>query len=396
MTGTGRSRARRGAWFHCFAGIAGDMALGALLDAGADLGEVRALLERLPLAGWALDVHAVSRNGLAATKVDVVVDPDGSARTLADVLGLLHAATLPQRVHARAEAVFRVLAAAEGRVHAKAPEDVHFHELSGHDTIIDVVGTVAALEVLDIDEVSAGPVTTGTGLLEGAHGVLPNPSPAVLALLVGAPLVGRDLVAELVTPTGAAILAGLTTGFGPLPAMTVAATGYGAGDREFDGLANCTEVVLGDLLDSRGADAGQPLLVLQANLDDATGEQLADALAAALAAGALDAWVAPVVMKKGRPGHVLSALVDPALEDAVRQVVLAETGTLGVRSTAVRRVAQPREQVEVLVEGRRVAVKVSPGRVKAEHDDALRVAFELGLPVREVARRAEEAWRLNS
>ncbi|HTW98394.1 MAG TPA: LarC family nickel insertion protein, partial [Acidimicrobiales bacterium] len=242
---SGAGTGRRVAWFHCFAGIAGDMALGSLLDAGADLAEVRRLLERLPLGGWSLEAVPVLRGGIAATQVLVEVDDDGTERRLGDVLAILDAAALPSRVHDRAAATFAALAAVESRLHRKPPDGVHFHELGGHDTIVDVVGTAAALEVLDVDEVTSSVVRTGNGVVRAAHGILPNPSPAVLELLAGAPVAGLDVPLELTTPTGAAILRAIGSGFGPMPAMTLEATGYGAGSRELESMPNCTQVVLG-------------------------------------------------------------------------------------------------------------------------------------------------------
>ncbi len=385
----------RVAWFHCFAGIAGDMALGALLDAGAPLDGVLELLRRLPLPGWELEVTDVLRGGLAATRVEVRVTDDGVVRTYPAIVGLVESAGLPPRVAQRAIAVFGALAAVEGRLHRWSPNQVHFHEVGGHDALIDVVGTAAALELLAVDEVRASPVATGTGVVRSAHGLLPNPSPAVLALLTGAPLAGRDLPVELTTPTGAALLAALGSGFGPLPDLVVDATGYGAGHHELQGLPNCTQVVLGHRVSpDRPADpVGQPLVLLEANVDDATGEQLADAVEALLAGGAADAWVAPVLMKKGRPGHVVSVLADLALAEELRRRLADETGSLGVRYRRLDRWAASRRIEQVHLDGHLVRVKVSPGRVKAEHDDALAVARQLRLPVREVLARAEQAWR---
>ena len=199
----------------------------------------------------------------------------------------------------------------------RPPEQVHFHEVGGHDTIIDVVGTAAALEVLGVDEVTSSAVATGTGTVRSAHGFIPNPSPAVVNLLVGVPTWGRDVSVELTTPTGAAILAAMASGFGPMPPMRISATGFGAGSNELDGLPNCTQVVVGQSL-AVGPGPGQPLMLLEANLDDATGEALAYTVAKLLEVGAHDAWITPIVMKKGRPGHTVSALADAALAEAVR------------------------------------------------------------------------------
>jgi uncharacterized protein (TIGR00299 family) protein len=379
------------AWFHCFSGIAGDMALGSLVDAGADLDEVRTMCERIPVAGWALEADDVLRGGIGATNIHVAVQSSTVVRTAAHITGLIEEARLPDRIRDRALATFGMLAQAEGRLHRRPPEQVHFHEVGGVDAIIDVVGTCTALEVLDIDEVHASPVATGLGMVRSAHGLIPNPAPAVSELLRDAPTYGIDTRVELTTPTGAALLAALATGFGPLPPMTISASGFGAGDAELDGRPNLTQVIVG----TRAArlDEGQPVTVLEVNVDDATGEVLAHTIAALLDAGAHDAWVTPIVMKKGRPAHKVSALVDPALAAQVAGVLTGETGSLGVRGHTMQRWPQARAGGAVAVAGTPVRVKVSAGRVKVEHDDAARVARSTGLPLREVVSRAEEAWR---
>ena len=381
-----------GAWFHCFAGIAGDMALGSLLDAGADLDDVLSLLERLPLRGWRLRAEPVLRAGIAATRAVVEVSDDVVVRTHRHIVGLVEEARLPERVTRRALGTFAALAEVEGRLHRRAPDQVHFHEVGSHDTVIDVVGTAAALEVLGIEDVAASAVATGTGTIRTAHGFLPNPSPAVVQLLYGIPTWGRDISVELTTPTGAAILAAMAGSFGPLPPMRITATGFGAGARELDGLPNCTQVVVGEALAS-APDGGQPVMLLETNVDDATGEVLAHAVEALLAAGAHDAWITPVHMKKGRPGHTVSALVDPVLAEAVRVALQSETGSLGVRGVMLERWPSARATGTVEVEGQPVRVKVSPGRVKVEQRDAARVAARGGLPLREVLYRAESEWR---
>jgi hypothetical protein len=294
-------------------------------------------------------------------------------------------------VRERSLATFAALADAEGRLHRRPPSQVHFHEVGGVDAIIDVVGTCAALEVLGIDAVHASAVATGTGMIRSAHGALPNPAPAVVELLRGAPTYGRDVGVELTTPTGAALLAASVSTWGPLPEMTISSTGFGAGSRELDDLPNLTQVVVGEVVPA--AHAGQPVVLLEANVDDATGETLAHAVAALLEAGAHDAWITPIVMKKGRPAYTVSALADPSLARQVAACLTAETGSLGVRGTTIERWPAPRSAAEVEVGGLPVRVKVSPGRVKAEHDDVARVARITGLPLREVNFRAERAWR---
>ena len=383
------------AWFHCFAGIAGDMALGSLIDAGADVAEVRAMLDRLPMAGWSMEVEPVMRGGIGATKVDVVVAETPVVRTYAHITGLIDEARLPERVANRAQATFAALADAEGHLHRRPVAQVHFHEVGGVDAVIDVVGTCAALEVLGVDTVWSSPVANGMGMVRSAHGMLPVPAPAVVELLRGAPSYGRDVPYELTTPTGAALLAATVTGWGPMPAMQVAAAGFGAGTRDLEGLPNLLQVVLGQTVTEEPArpEPGQPVALLAVNVDDATGETLAHTLAALMEAGALDAWLTPILMKKGRPAHTVSVLVDPALSDHVAAVLVSETGSLGVRGETLERWPAARVQHQVEVQGVPVRVKVGAGRVKVEHDDAARAARRTGLPLREVVSRAEEAWR---
>ncbi len=393
ITTDAASRLERTAWFHCFAGIAGDMALGSLIDAGADLDELRKVLDRLPIGSWSFDAKPVLRGGIASIQIEVRVSETGVVRTFPHIVAILEEAKLSPRVHERSMAAFSALASVEGRLHRRPTAQVHFHELGGHDTIVDVVGTAAALEILEIGTVTSSPVALGHGAVRTRHGMLPNPAPAVLALLAGAPVWGRELNVELTTPTGAAIVSSMASSFGVLPPMTVEATGYGAGSREIDGLPNCTQVVIGRAVSAGdGADFGQPLVVIEANLDDATGEQLADALSSLLEAGANDAWVTPVVMKKGRPGHVISALCDEALTEQLARVLTAETGTLGVRAISVGRTTVARSMSSVELDGVPLRVKVSPGRVKVEHDDAVSLARTTHRPIREVVDRAEREW----
>jgi uncharacterized protein (TIGR00299 family) protein len=382
------------AWFHCFSGIAGDMALGSLVDAGADLDQVREICDRIPVGGWKLEAEPVLRGGIGATHIIVHTEESGVVRTAGHILGLIEEARLPDRVRVRALATFDALARAEGRLHRRPPEQVHFHEVGGLDAIVDVVGTCAALELLEVDEVHSSPVANGVGMVRAAHGLLPNPAPAVVELLRGAPTFGVDIAAELTTPTGAALLAANVTRWGPLPMMTIASMGFGAGTRELEARPNLTQVVVGTMSDEM--PAGQPVTLLEVNVDDATGETLAHAIAMLMEAGAHDAWITPILMKKGRPAHTVSALCDPSLARQVAATLTAETGSLGVRGQTFERWPSPRREDEVDVDGALIRVKVGPGRVKVEHDDAVRAARRLQLPVREVVSRAEETWRHES
>ncbi len=379
------------AWFHCVSGIAGDMALGALVDAGADGDEVVELLERLPVGGWKLEFEPVLRCGLAATRARVHAEETTVHRTAGNITAMIEEADLPERVTRRALATFNALAVVEGRLHNRPPSQVHFHEVGAIDSIVDVVGTCAALEVLGIEEVHASSVATGTGMVRSAHGLIPVPAPATVGLLAGAPTHGTDVPFELTTPTGAALLVATASSWGPMPAMVVEASGFGAGSRDLDGRPNVTQVVVGEPVAT--AEPGQPVTLLEVNVDDATGETLAHAVAECLEAGAHDAWVTPIVMKKGRPAHVVSTLCDPSRVGEVAAVLTAETGSLGVRGHILERWPAARSMDEVEVGGERIGMKVTFGRAKVENDDAARAARRLGLPLREVVSRAEEAWR---
>jgi uncharacterized protein (TIGR00299 family) protein len=382
----------RTAWIHCFSGVAGDMLLGALLDAGADLDAVRTAVGTLGVDGWTLDAEPVLRGGIAATRAVVATPGEGHHhRTWSTIRDLLAAAVergLPDDVHRRAHDAFAALAEVEGALHRTPPDDVHFHEVGALDALVDVVGVCAALHDLGIAEVVCSPVATGHGTVGAAHGDLPVPAPATAKLLIGVPVVGVDLPFELATPTGAALVRTLASSFGPVPPMTVDATGFGAGGREIDGRPNVVQVLVGE----RSGPAGEDAVLLEANVDDVTGEVLAHTIAALLAAGAADAWVTPIVMKKGRPAHTVSALGDPLSAPALAAVLTAETGTLGVRASAWQKWPQPREVMTVEVEGHAIRVKVTPGgRHKVEFDDAAAAAAALGRPVREILVAAEAA-----
>ena len=381
------------AWWHCFAGIAGDMALGALIDAGADLGTIERELVALPVGGWTLETEPVLRSGVAATHVKVKVRETQVVRTYSHIVGLITEARLPDRARSRALAVFERLGTVESRLHRRPLQQVHFHEVGSTDAIIDIVGTCVALEVLGVDEIRSSPVAQGTGMVSSSHGALPVPAPAVVGLLadVGAPTYGTAIPMELTTPTGAAILAALCAGWGPMPPLAVGTSGFGAGTREIEGLPNVVQVVIGTADAAPAEGDGQPVVVLEANVDDVTGEILGTTLDSLMAAGALDAWITPVTGKKGRPAHVFSVLCEPSSVARLRQVLADETGTLGIRAAMWQRWPSTREFSSVEVGGYPVRVKRGPRRIKAEHDDAARIARLLGLPVREVARQAEEA-----
>jgi uncharacterized protein (TIGR00299 family) protein len=370
-------------WLNPFSGISGDMLLGSLLDLGAPLDGVRAAVARTGLDGWELRAERVTRGGIGATRAVVEVTDTATERHAAELLARV--ADVP--VAARA---VREIAEVEAGIHGIDPARVHLHEIGGHDTVVDTVGVAAALDLLGVDEVHCGPLTVGSGTVATSHGVLPVPAPATAALLAraGAPVVGAG-EGETVTPTGAALLVATGARFGPLPAMTLQGVGYGAGGRDPAGRANVLQALL-------GADAGRTdrLLLLETNVDDVTGEVLGHLVGRLLDAGAADAWLSPIVMKKGRPAHTVHVLVAPERAADCERIVLAETGSLGLRRTPVDRTALPRRTTTVDVEGHPIRLKHGPWGVKPEHDDLAAAATALDLPLREVARRALDVGRL--
>ncbi|MDQ6750480.1 MAG: nickel pincer cofactor biosynthesis protein LarC [Actinomycetota bacterium] len=374
------------------AGVAGDMLLGALLDAGADLEQVRGGLEGLGVEGLALEVAAVERGGIGATQVTVRAPEQHAHRRLGDVRALIDGADLPPRAAARAGAIFDALARAEGSVHRVPAAEVTFHEVGALDAIADVCGIVLALGSLEIDELACSPLPVPhKGVVDAAHGPLPLPAPAALELLRGAALYGVDVETELVTPTGAAVVAALAGSYGPLPALRLETVGYGAGTRERPDRPNLVRVLAGTL--DRTAGTRAEVSLLETNLDDLPGELVPDALARCTAAGALDVWTVPVQMKKGRPGIVLSALCRRGDESAVAGAMLRHTTALGVRIHAAGRVELERRWHTVEVGGEPVRVKLGTldgdvVNVSPEHDDCARVAERLGMPVGEVWARA--------
>jgi uncharacterized protein (TIGR00299 family) protein len=377
-------------YLDCVGGVAGDMLLGALLDAGADAEAVRRGLARLGVAGLALDVGATHRHGIRAARAVVRTAPAQHERTWATIRRLIDDAGMPERAGARAQEAFRRLAHAEARIHGVEPDDVHFHEVGAVDAIGEVCGVALALEELGIERVACSPLPLARGMIDAAHGRLPLPAPAALALLEGAPVHGVEGEGELVTPTGAALVAALTEEYGPLPAMTLAGVGYGAGASDPPERPNVVRAVVGT---AARAAATEPVSLVEANLDDLVPELAPDATAACFAAGALDVWTTPVQMKHGRPGFTLSALARPGDEDAVAEAMLRETSSLGVRIAQLRRWELDRDWRTVEVAGEPVRVKVGrlDGRIvnlAPEHADCERAARRAGAPVKVVWARA--------
>jgi len=388
-------------WVDASNGAAGDMLLAALIDAGASAEAVGAGLRGLRVEPIELAIEGVRRHGFRATHVTVVAPETTTERHLPDVLAILDAANLAAPVHVFAATVFARLAEAESRVHGVPLTDIHFHEVGALDAIADVVGCALALHDLGLLAAGAvrvvGPVAAGSGSTRTAHGRLPLPAPAVLEILTsaGAPLAAHPAAMELCTPTGAALLATLATGWGPPPAMTTRAAGVGAGTRDPGTHPNVVRVLLGQAVAADLPEAA-PLHQVEATIDDLDPRIWPDLLQRLRSAGAADAWCTPALMRKGRPGQVLTALVEPARLDVVCRLIFTETTTLGLRVHDVRRLALHRDEIKVTVAGRPIAVK--RGRlgsqvvtVQPEYDEARSVAEQAGVPLVEVLDRARAA-----
>ncbi len=386
-------------WLDCSAGVSGDMLLGALVDAGVELAVLQDAVDRVGVEPVRLERSTVTRAGIGACKVDVVVDESPRTRTWSEVRALLEGADLAEAVRATALDVFARLAAAEAAVHRTTPEQVHFHEVGALDAVADVVGTAAGLDALGLTRLTASPVVLGSGTTRGAHGPLPVPPPAVVALLHGAPVLAGPVAKEMTTPTGAAVLASVVTSYGPLPPMVLRGSGTGAGGRDPAELANVLRLVLGDPVDAPAGDVEVPdavvqeAVVLEANVDDLDPRLWPGVLSALLDAGAHDAWLTLAVMKKGRPAHVLHVLCPPGRVPALQEVALRETTTLGVRSYAVTRRVLDRAWRTVVVDGRSVRVKLGllGGEVVnavPEWEDVAAAAAALGRPAKLVLQDA--------
>lgn len=382
------------AYFDCIAGASGDMILGALLDAGLPEATLRHELAKLHLDGFDLRCSQVNKQGFSATKVDVLVTDDVPARHLPDIETIVQESELPPSIKAAAVKIFRRLGEVEAGIHGTTLDQVHLHELGGIDTIVDVVGALVGLVALGVEQVVASPLPVGRGFVRGAHGAIPLPAPATVALLKGVPIVGSELEVELVTPTGAVLLSSLATTFGPIPAMTLAAVGYGAGGRELP-IPNVLRLLLGEQARPEQAIT-ETLTMLETNIDDLNPEIYDYVMARLFEAGALDVFLSPIQMKKNRPATLLRLLCRPGQVDVLTTILFAETSTLGVRQQSVTRHCLARSVHTVETPYGPVRVKVAQwgeGKTKAapEYEDCRRLAETKDVSLREVYRAAERA-----
>ncbi len=401
----------RAIYFDCFAGVSGDMIIGALVDLVVDAESLKAQLTSLNLSGCEIKTERVKRSGIAAVKFNVEVDQSAQpARSLDDIKEIINRSLLSEQVKARSIRAFELLAEAEARVHATTPDKVHFHEVGAVDSIIDTVGAMIGFEMLDVEKFFCSPMRIGHGSIETEHGRLPIPAPATAELLRGVPVYAGDIEGEFVTPTGAAIVVSLCEKFGPLPEIRIEKTGFGAGSRNPRGLPNALRLILGEVAQSSHLDGASleriemqsatptRVMVIETNIDDMNPQVFGFVMDRAFELGALDAFLTPVQMKKSRPGNLLTILCEPLRLDAMIEMLLSETTTLGVRYyEAQRRVL---ERAIEFVETRYGCVRVKVARDGArtlhfqpEYKDCARIASDAGVPLIEVQSAASAAYR---
>lgn len=378
------------AYIDAFAGIAGDMTVGALIDAGADTAALYAGLDSLG-TGARFRHEKTKRQGIAATRFHIEFEDQKKHRHLPHIVKMIEAAMLPDAVKANAIQVFNVLGEAEATVHGVPIEKVHFHEVGAVDSICDIVGACLAFDLLGVEAVHCSAVNTGSGTITADHGVMPVPTPATALLLRGKPAYARGPETELTTPTGAAIVAALGRSFGPMPAMTIERGGFGAGTKDFPGMANVVRILIGA---NHTASEATIVSVLEANIDDSSPEVLGYAMDRLLCAGALDVTLQPIFMKKQRPGTLVQVLALPADQERLAALLLEETSTFGLRITQAERRVEPRSHVEVETPFGKVRVKVSgSGTASPEFDDCRELAQATGQPLKSIYAAAIAAYR---
>jgi len=376
-------------YLDAFSGISGDMTVGALLDAGADQAALVRALDSLG-TGASFRVEKTTRRGIAASKFHVDCAESKGHRHLPHILDLIAKSSASDRAKQNAAAVFQRLGEAEAKVHNIALDKVHFHEVGAVDSICDIVGACVGFDLLGIDAIHCSAVNVGSGTVKTEHGVLPVPAPATAELLAGKPVYARGPALELTTPTGAAIATALAAEFGPLPAMRISATGYGAGDRDFAEHANVLRVLVGE---ASGAEESITVTVLEANIDDSSPQVLGYAMERLFDAGALDVTLEYVLMKKNRPGTLLRVIARPEQRESLAQVIFAETSTLGLRLYTAERRVKARRLIEVDTPHGKIRMKVADdGSFAPEYEDCRNLARETGVPLKQILADANLAY----
>ena len=376
------------AFFDCFNGISGDMVLGALADAGLDFSAWKAEVEKLGLEGYTISRKKVRRAGFPGTKVNIKVTAAQPERKYSGIRKLIEKSGISSASKKMGLDIFRTLAEAEARAHGVSPEEIHFHEVGAVDSIIDIAGSAIALSMMGVERIASSPVNLGSGMVRFSHGTFPVPAPATAEIIKSrsVPVFSSDVKAELTTPTGAAIITTLSESFGPMPQMEVHSTGWGAGDREFEGTPNMLRVFIGEAVDSYEQDE---VVITEANIDDMDPRIYEYVMERLFEEGALDVWLTPVIMKKSRPAVTLSVMAAADIADRMAEVILFETTTFGVRRYRAGRKKLAREFIEAAAG--RGSAKVKVGRsgkriIKAmpEYEDIKAIAKKSKKPLREV------------
>ena len=377
-------------YIDAFSGISGDMTVGALLDAGADFEGLNNALTSLG-TGATFRVEKTKRRGIAASKFHVEGGESKSHRHLSHILKMIDAAPLSSRVKKMSSAVFQKLGEAEAKVHAMPIEKVHFHEVGAVDSICDIVGACFCFDALGVDSIWSGPLNLGSGTVNTEHGLLPVPAPATAELVTGKPVYSRGPQMELTTPTGAALVSTLAERFDVMPAMSILASGYGAGTHDFPSQANVLRVLIGEM---QQTPESTTVSVIETNIDDANPQILGYTMERLLESGALDVTLTPIFMKKNRPGTMLTVIASPGDQEALAQLILSETSTLGLRIYSAQRRVLAREITEVATEHGNVRIKhTASGAFAPEYDDCRRIARETGLPLKEIIAAANLAYQ---
>lgn len=382
-------------YFDCFAGASGDMILGALFALGVDERELLAGIKLLSFDNYEITFETVDRSGLSATKANVKVPHEHAHRHLSQIVEIINKSKLSKSIKTRAVEIFTNLGKAESKMHNIALEKVHFHEVGAMDAVIDIVGACIGFEMLGVERFVCSKLHVGSGMVKMAHGNFPVPPPAVAELLKNIPIYSTEVVGELVTPTGAAIISTVCKEFGAIPEMTIERVGYGAGGRKYGDFPNVLRLFYGEA-QSPKSKVQSPIL-LETNLDDVSGQIAGYVLERAFGAGALDCWITPIQMKKNRPAFQISVLCEPADKEKFMQILFAETSTLGVRVREVERHCLPREFQTVATKFGEISIKFVRQNGKTikfapEYEQCRRAAVEFNVPLREIERVAMKAF----
>ncbi len=379
------------AYFDCFSGISGDMVLGAMLDSGVDFDKLKAELGKLPLTEYEIKRKPVLRGKIGATKLSVSAYEKGIIRTWSNISKMIDDSGLSPYVKDKSKEIFLILAGAEAKVHRIDIERVHFHEVGAIDSIIDIVGASICFEILEIDKTVFSPLPTGIGMTRSQHGMIPIPAPATAEILKDVPIYSTNITNELTTPTGAAIAKIYVSEFSPLPTVSVEKVGYGAGSADLD-IPNVLRILMGNLTKKHNEDE---LSILETNIDDLNPEFYDHVMNKLNERGALDVWMAPIYMKKNRPGVTLAILVEKGKEDEITDILFQETTTLGVRVTKVTRKKANRKNFQIKTKYGSISVKVADYKgklinVAPEYNDCANIAQEKNIPIKKVYGEAKK------